>query len=188
MRAALRRAILEARPAHLHIEREAEVAGRAYKLIVRPMPSTLGKIFFVAAAVPISELAADSRTLLERAAEAAAIAVGLAIVAVLVVSLLLSRSIRRIAAKTERIRNLDFSDRVPVVSRITEILRLSESIERMREGLEVFGRYVSKNLVTPDHALAAEYRRRRHAARAHRDVHRHRGLLAASARPWSRSC
>jgi adenylate cyclase len=112
------------------------------------MPSTLGKIFFVAAAVPISELSAASRALLERAAEAAAITVGLAIVAVLVVSLLLSRSIRRIAAKTERIRNLDFSDRVPVVSRITEILRLSESIERMREGLEIFGRYVSKDLVT----------------------------------------
>ncbi len=148
VRAALRRVILEARPDHLHIEREAEVAGRAYKLIVRPMPSTLGKIFFVAAAVPISELSAASRALLERAAEAAAITVGLAIVAVLVVSLLLSRSIRRIAAKTERIRNLDFSDRVPVVSRITEILRLSESIERMREGLEIFGRYVSKDLVT----------------------------------------
>jgi adenylate cyclase len=36
---------------------------------------------------------------------------------------------------------------VPVESRITEIARLSASVERMREGLEVFGRYVSKNLV-----------------------------------------
>jgi adenylate cyclase len=147
VRAALRRAIVEARPAHLHIERDVEVAGRDYRLIVHPMPPVLGKIFFLAAAVPISELAADSRTLLERAAEAAAVAVGLAIAAVLVVSLLLSRSIRRIAAKTERIRNLDFSDQVPVASRITEILRLSQSIERMREGLEIFGRYVSKDLV-----------------------------------------
>ena len=65
----------------------------------------------------------------------------------LLASLLLSRSISRIAGKTERIRNLDFSDRVPVESRITEIVRLSDSVERMREGLEVFGRYVSKNLV-----------------------------------------
>ena len=84
-RAVLRRAIVEARPAHLHIEREEAVAGRAYKLIVRPMPSMLGKFFFIAAAVPISELAADSRALLARAAAAAATAVGLAIIAVLVV-------------------------------------------------------------------------------------------------------
>ncbi len=33
-------------------------------------------------------------------------------------------------------------------SHISEILRLSDAIERMREGLEVFGRYVSKDLVT----------------------------------------
>jgi len=55
--------------------------------------------------------------------------------------------VSRIAAKTERIRNLDFSDQVPVQSRISEIVRLSEAIERMREGLEIFGRYVSKDLV-----------------------------------------
>jgi adenylate cyclase len=78
---------------------------------------------------------------------AAALVIGLAILGILLASLLLSRSIARIAGKTERIRNLDFSDRTPVESRIREIARLSQSIERMREGLEVFGRYVSKNLV-----------------------------------------
>ena len=62
-------------------------------------------------------------------------------------ALLVSRSIGRIVAKTERIRSLDFSDRVPVKSRITEVARLSDAVERMREGLEVFGRYVSKDLV-----------------------------------------
>jgi adenylate cyclase len=67
--------------------------------------------------------------------------------AVLLVSFALSRSMTRLAAKTQRIRDLDFSDHVPVRSRITEILRLSEAVERMREGLEVFGHYVSKDLV-----------------------------------------
>jgi adenylate cyclase len=86
--------------------------------------------------------------LLNRAAILATVAVGLAALAVLVTSLLLSRSTARLAAKTERIRHLDFSDTVPVKSRITEIRRLSDAIERMREGLEVFGRYVSKDLVT----------------------------------------
>ena len=84
---------------------------------------------------------------MECAALAAAVAVGLAAGGALLAALLLSRSLARIAGKTERIRDLDFSDRVPVESRITEIARLSASVERMREGLEVFGRYVSKNLV-----------------------------------------
>jgi adenylate cyclase len=84
---------------------------------------------------------------LDRAAILAAVAVSLAIFAVLVTSVLVARSTSRLAAKTERIRNLDFSDTVPVTSHITEIRRLSDAIERMREGLEVFGRYVSKDLV-----------------------------------------
>ena len=49
-------------------------------------------------------------------------------------------------------------------SDLTEIARLSASVERMREGLEVFGRYVSKNLVrqimrSPDTAGVGGIRR-----------------------------
>jgi len=139
---------MKARSDRQRLDREAQVAGRSYRLIVHPMAATLGKKFFIAAIVPASELSATSRALLERAAATAAIAVGLAILAALAVSFLLSRSMAHLADKTERIRNLDFSDRTPVVSRVTEILRLSDAIERMREGLEIFGRYVSKDLVT----------------------------------------
>ena len=71
----------------------------------------------------------------------------LAALAVFMVSLLLSRSLARIAAKTERIRNLDFSDREPVDEPHPRDPSLSVAVERMREGLEVFGRYVSKDLV-----------------------------------------
>lgn len=129
------------------IERTAEIAGRDYRLIVQGMTPIFGKPLTVAAAVPESELSAASNALLVRAAVAASIAVGLAILAVMASSLLLSRSMARLAAKTERIRQLDFSTHVPVTSRITEILKLSTAIERMREGLEVFGLYVSKELV-----------------------------------------
>jgi adenylate cyclase len=101
----------------------------------------------VGAAVPIVELSSDSQLLIERAAIAATVAVLLATLGGLFASLVLSRSLARIAVKTERIRDLDFNDRNPVESRITEIVRLSDSVERMREGLEVFGRYVSKTLV-----------------------------------------
>lgn len=123
------------------------VSGHAYRLIVHRMGETLGQRFVIAAAVPVSELAADSRILLERAAMAAALAVGLAILGALAASWLVSRSIGRIADKTDRIRRLDFTDHRPVESRISEIVRLSDAVERMREGLEIFGRYVSKDLV-----------------------------------------
>jgi len=145
VRALVRRAVVEA--AGQRMQRDVRIAGRDYKLIVHPVPPIYGLPFSVAAAVPIEELTVISRALLQRGAYAGAAAVGLAILAVLLVSLALSRSMSRLAVKTERIRNLDFSDTVPVKSRITEILRLSDAVERMREGLEVFGHYVSKDLV-----------------------------------------
>jgi adenylate cyclase len=144
----LRRAVTEAGTSGQRLARDVEAAGRDYRLIVHPLPPALGRPLTIAAAVPFEELSADSRVLLNRAAILAAVAVGLAILAVLVTSLMLSRSTARLAAKTERIRHLDFSDTAPVRSHITEILRLSDAIERMREGLEVFGRYVSKDLVS----------------------------------------
>jgi adenylate cyclase len=146
VRAAMRREIAQSTGGQ-RVERDAIMAGRDYRLLVHSMPPTIGRRFLIAAAVPFVELSADSRLLVRSAAIAAAIAVGLAALGALLAALLLSRSISRIAGKTERIRSLDFSDRTPIDSRITEIVRLSQSVERMREGLEVFGRYVSKNLV-----------------------------------------
>ncbi len=147
VRAAMRSVVAQLGGGDQRIERDLVFGGRDYRLLVHTMPPNLGRRYQIAAAVPIVELSADSQTLLERAALAAAVAVGLAAGGALLAALLLSRSLARIAGKTERIRDLDFSDQVPVVSRITEIARLSASVERMREGLEVFGRYVSKNLV-----------------------------------------
>jgi adenylate cyclase len=147
VRAAMRAAITRAVGSGERIERDETLGGRDYRLLVHQMPPTFGRRYLVAAAVPIVELSADSQTLIERAAIAGTVAEMMAILGVLLASFMLSRSISRIAAKTERIRDLDFSDRTRVDSRITEIMRLSDSVERMREGLEVFGRYVSKNLV-----------------------------------------
>jgi len=147
VRPVLRQAIREANETDHRIDRRVDAGSHVYRLIVHRMAPKLGQRFVIAAAVPVSELSADSRALLERAALAAAVAVGLAVLGALAASLLVSRSIARIAAKTERIRRLDFSDRQPVKSRISEIVRLSGAVERMREGLEIFGRYVSKDLV-----------------------------------------
>ncbi|TMJ27243.1 MAG: HAMP domain-containing protein [Alphaproteobacteria bacterium] len=145
VRALVKRTVVES--AGRPLQRDVEVSGRAYKLIVNPLAPLYGRGFAVAAAVPVEELTVISRALLARGAWAGGAAVGLAILAAFAVSLLLSRSMARLAAKTQHFRDLDFSDRVPVRSRITEVLRLSEAVERMREGLEVFGHYVSKDLV-----------------------------------------
>lgn len=147
VRSALREGIREAAGQDARIDREVIAAGHLYRMIVHRMPETLGQRFVIAAAVPASELSAESRVLVQRAAMAAAVAVGLAIMGALIASLVVSRSIARIAAKTERIRQLDFSDQQPVDSRISEIVQLSDAVEHMREGLEIFGRYVSKDLV-----------------------------------------
>jgi len=147
VRAAMRSTVAQRGASDQRIERDLVLGGRDYRLLIHTMPPNLGRRYQIAAAVPIVELSVDSQALLARAALAAALAVGLAVVGALFAAVLLSRSLSRIAGKTERIRNLDFSDRVPVESRITEIARLSDSVERMREGLEVFGRYVSKDLV-----------------------------------------
>lgn len=147
VRQILRKSVVEAATTDAKIDRQVEAGGHAYRVIVHRMPLLLGQRFVIAAAVPVRELAAESQALLQRAAIAAALAVALAVIGALAASLILSRSIARIALKTERIRQLDFSDRQPVQSRITEIARLSDAVENMRAGLEIFGRYVSRNLV-----------------------------------------
>lgn len=147
VRSAMRTAVTQLAVGARAVERDIVLDGRDYRLLMHAMPPMLGRRFMVAAAVPIVELSADSVTLIQRAAIAAVVAVALATLAALLASLLLSRAISRIAGKTERIGSLDFSDRTPVDSRISEIVRLSDSVERMRGGLEVFGRYVSRNLV-----------------------------------------
>ncbi len=129
------------------VDREIKIGGMTWKLLVDSIPPILGQHFAVGAAVPVADISAASRVLTERSLAAGILAVLVAIAAGFGISRLLSRSIARIAVKTERIRNLDFSDRQPVTSRIREILQLSNSVERMRDGLEIFGRYVSKDLV-----------------------------------------
>ena len=122
-------------------------AGKDWEILVDPMPPVFAEKFWVGVAVPVTEVAAESRLLI---LESAAIALAVVLVAIgvaFMASVLLSRAMGRLAARTELIRNLDFSDPQPVKSRIREILQLSRSIERMRDGLEVFGRYVAKDLV-----------------------------------------
>jgi adenylate cyclase len=147
VRASLRSVIATTVGLGKRIERDMALGDRIYRVAVHPMPKVLNRRYWVASAVPLNELLAESHSLLERAAITASLAVLLAVCGVLFAAYILSRALANIADKTDRIRRLDFAGQAPLDSRIAEILRLSESVERMREGLEVFGRYVSKTLV-----------------------------------------
>ena len=134
-----------------HSDRRLDVRLRVgdtdWEVLIDPMPAVFNERFFVAAAVPIAEITAQSRRLLLVSGATAAVAILMAVLAVLAGAVLLSRAIGRIALKTDSIRDLNFADRTPIVSRIREIQQLSDAVERLRDGLEIFGRYVAKNLV-----------------------------------------
>ena len=123
------------------------VGGMDWEMLVDPMPAVFNERFYVGAAVPIAEITAESRRLLLVSGSTAAVCILLAVLAVLAGAVFMSRAIGRIALKTDSIRDLDFTDRTPIVSRIREVQQLSDAVERMRDGLEIFGRYVAKNLV-----------------------------------------
>lgn len=129
------------------VDLRRHAGGQDWEILIDPMPAVFEEKFWVGVAVPVSDIAAESRFLILESAAIAFVVVLIAIAAVFLASLLLSRAMSQLAARTDLIRNLDFSDPEPVRSRIREILWLSQSIERMRDGLEVFGRYVAKDLV-----------------------------------------
>ena len=118
-----------------------------WEMLIDPMPPVLAERFFVATAAPVEEIAGESRHLIGETVVVALAAVLLAVASVLAAALVLSIGMRRVAARTGRIRDLDFTGGQPVRSRIREIILLSDAVERMREALEVFGRYVAKDLV-----------------------------------------
>ena len=128
-------------------DRTLEVGGEAWNIMVDFMPEILGQRLLVAAALPLAEVAGESRKLMTRAAAIALAAIVIAMACVLLTSLVLSTALKRLATRTERIRELDFGHHQPVRSWIREVVQLSDSIDRMHGGLEIFGRYVAKDLV-----------------------------------------
>ena len=59
----------------------------------------------------------------------------------------IARPIRQIVDETKKIRNFEFEDSQDVVSRVTEIHELSDSVATMRNAIETFAHYVPKALV-----------------------------------------
>jgi len=133
-------------------DRQAAVGGRTvggvdFRLHTRAFSAVFGRRFYLAVAAPVAELTAETSALIQRSGMVALAAAILAIAGVALMSRLLARPLANIADKTDRFRQLDFSDARRVVSRVSEIDRLEAAIERMRGGLEQFGRFVPRQLV-----------------------------------------
>ncbi|MBI3197316.1 MAG: hypothetical protein HYZ40_07365 [Rhodospirillales bacterium] len=135
VRAALKEVIREAVDGDHGVDRRVLIGGQLYRAIVRRVPEALGQRFVVAAAVPVAELAASSRTLLERAAAAAAVAVGFAILGALLASLLVSRC---------REVTVMFTD-IEGFSRLSETMEPELLTSRLSRYFEVLGAEISAN-------------------------------------------
>ena len=162
-REAIRREIVDAATrVEQRLERDGQFDGKHYKLIVDPLPPIFGERFIAGVAVPVSQLTAGSRVLLQRSAIIAVIALSLAALAVFTVSLLLSRSMR---ARRRQ-------DRAHPQSRFlrpgtghqphhARSLRLSERGRAHARGARGVRPLRVEGPGAADHALARERRRRR---------------------------
>ena len=119
---------------------------------------------YLAMAAPMTELTARVD---EMRRQSFLVAVGIlaaGLLVVLLLSRLLSNPVTRLAANADKVRHLDFEDWRQVNSPVREIHLLSVSMEKMRDGLGLFGQYVPKQLVSrlleaPDQTGVAGERR-----------------------------
>ena len=127
------------------------------------LPGQPHKIY-LAMAAPMEELTARVD---EMRRQSFLIAIGIlaaGLILVMLLSRFLSNPVSRLARNADRVRKLEFDGWQPVSSPVSEIHLLSTSMERMRDGLKLFGQYVPRQLVgrlleAPDQTGVAGERR-----------------------------
>jgi adenylate cyclase len=124
-----------------------KIAGEPYFMLARALPPAIDKNLYLAVAIPAKEFTVETDELITRAAILALVAVSTATIIVVIVSRLLAQALERLTVQTQRFRRLDFSNTTMPRSSVREISRLAVAIDRMRSGLELFGRYIPKQIV-----------------------------------------
>jgi adenylate cyclase len=124
-----------------------EIGGKPYVILAQTLPRAADKNLFLTIAIPAKELRVESNALIKRTGILALVAIAAAIALVGLVSRTLARALERLAQQAQRFQRLDFSDSTAVRSRIIEISHLAHAIDRMRSGLDLFGRYIPKQIV-----------------------------------------
>lgn len=124
-----------------------KIGGESYFMLARQLPPAIDKNLYFAVAIPAKEFTVETDELITRAAILALVAVSAAAIIAVIVSRLLAHALKRLTEQTQRFRRLDFSDTTMPRSSVSEISRLAMAIDRMRSGLELFGRYIPKQIV-----------------------------------------
>jgi len=123
-----------------------ESGGELWWADVRPFP--LGdRRFWVAVIIPQSDFIGDVRRLRREMMLVMAAALLLGVTMVVVLAEKYSRPLRALVRQTERIQTLDLGDEKPLTSRLSEVQRLADAHDRMRNALESFSRYVPVGVV-----------------------------------------
>ncbi|EKD70477.1 MAG: hypothetical protein ACD_46C00523G0003 [uncultured bacterium] len=75
------------------------------------------------------------------------IILGLGIVAILILSGHVVKPLKKLVEETERIRNFELTDTLPIRSKIKEVTAIADGIYTMKQGLRSFQKYVPATLV-----------------------------------------
>jgi adenylate cyclase len=118
-----------------------------YLARVAPLPRSFDQDEFLAALVPVDEILGPIARNGRNAALVSMILLVLFVPVILVMSRRVSRPIEALIGETEKIREFDLDDSVPVRSRIKEIRALSQSLDAMKTSLRSFGQFVPKAVV-----------------------------------------
>jgi adenylate cyclase len=123
------------------------VEGRDYIASIAPLTDSFGSDKRVAIVVPVDDFLgpiAEHRT---RSLLFSLVPLLLAVPMIAWISQWISRPIRAIADDTTRIQSLSFGESPPVISPVTEIRQLANSVAAMKRTIQTFTQYVPKALV-----------------------------------------
>ncbi|MCO5071220.1 MAG: adenylate/guanylate cyclase domain-containing protein [Rhizobiaceae bacterium] len=125
-----------------------EVEGRRYLFEISAIDSTdLVDGTTVVMAAPLSDFTAESRQLVVRALAISAALLLLGVIAALVVSRLITRSLQTLTGAARDIGDLETDRSMAMASHITEIATLASTLETARHALQTFALYVPRELV-----------------------------------------
>ncbi|MDH3701497.1 MAG: adenylate/guanylate cyclase domain-containing protein [Alphaproteobacteria bacterium] len=123
------------------------VNGEDHIASVSTLQNTVGSTKRVAIVVPVDDFIGPIAAHRIRSLLFSLVPLLLSIPMIAWVSEWIARPIRQIVDETKKIRNFEFENSQDVVSRVTEIHELSDSVATMRNAIETFAHYVPKALV-----------------------------------------
>lgn len=127
--------------------KQIQVQGKTYLVQVAPVGIELGLNQHIGIAVPLSDFTQHIAQMQERSLLFSVLALFIALPLIFLVAKRIATKLGTLAGEADKIRNFDLDSPVAVDSLILEVHRLSKAFESMKQGLQVFGRYVPRAIV-----------------------------------------